>query len=142
MWLRFIKALPLRLMLRSPRILREEYSADSWEQIRQNLDAGKALLVDVRETDEWRREHVVEAVGMPLTELGELAKRQAPASDLGARLPRDKILYCHCLRGGRALLAAELLRKLGHECRPLKAGPKELAAGGFTLAESAEASPE
>ena len=44
------------------------------------------------------------------------------------------IVYCHCRSGGRALTAAEILRKQGFEVRPLKQGYDELTKNGFAKA--------
>ena len=48
-----------------------------------------------------------------------------------ALLPKDKIIYCHCLVGGRCLEAARLLQPLGYDVRPLKAGYPSLVKAGF-----------
>jgi rhodanese-related sulfurtransferase len=88
--------------------------------------AGKgALLLDVREQREWDEGHVDGAILFPLSRLraGKLP---------GRTLPSGKILYVHCRSGGRARIAAAILRKQGYDARPLRAGFAELARAGFS----------
>jgi phage shock protein E len=93
--------------------------------------AGKgALLVDVREPREWDEGHVDGAILLPLSVL-RAGKR------LGRALPSGKILYVHCRSGGRARIAAGILRKQGYDARPLKAGFDDLRRAGFTIAKQA-----
>ena len=47
------------------------------------------------------------------------------------QLPKDKVIYCHCRAGGRALLAADILKKLGYDVRPMKEGYEDLLKAGF-----------
>jgi rhodanese-related sulfurtransferase len=46
-------------------------------------------------------------------------------------LPRDKIIYCHCLVGGRCVQAAAILAPLGYDVRPLGPGYDDLVKAGF-----------
>jgi len=46
-------------------------------------------------------------------------------------LPKTKIIYVHCLAGGRCLQAADILAPLGYDVRPLKPGYQALVAAGF-----------
>jgi rhodanese-related sulfurtransferase len=46
-------------------------------------------------------------------------------------LPKEKVIYCHCRSGGRCLTAAEILKKLGYDVRPLKPGYRDLVEAGF-----------
>ena len=61
-----------------------------------------ALLVDVREPEEYAAGHIPCAVNAPLSTLA------------GADLPREKALFLYCLRGSRSLRAAGLLRRRGY----------------------------
>ena len=49
--------------------------------------------------------------------------------------PKDKIVYCHCGSGVRCLKAADELKKLGYDVRPLKPGYKDLLKAGFEPSE-------
>ena len=60
-----------------------------------------ALLVDVREPDEYAAGHIPGAVNAPLSTLGS------------ADLPLDRPLFLYCLRGSRSARAAVLLKRRG-----------------------------
>jgi rhodanese-related sulfurtransferase len=108
-----------------------EHTTDSLEVVKQGIADKKAVLVDVRELEEWKAGHIEGAVFAPLTKLAD--NKEAPA--VKQKLPKDKILYFHCKAGGRCLVAAELLNKDGFDIRPLKPGYNELIKAGFTKAE-------
>jgi len=65
--------------------------------------------------------------------------RGVPSEELAAtvskQIPRDKIIYCHCRAGGRALVAASILERLGYDIRPLRSGFRTLVEDGFEKAE-------
>ena len=90
----------------------------------------KAVLLDVREKAEWDTGHLKDARLLPLSELEGGIK----PDDLARKLPRGKVVYCHCAAGGRSLDAADLLKKLGYDVRPLKPGYKDLLKAGFEAA--------
>jgi rhodanese-related sulfurtransferase len=50
-------------------------------------------------------------------------------------LPKDRILYTHCVVGMRSLKAAEILKKHGYDVRALKPGYDELIKSGFEAAK-------
>eukprot|EP00633_Aureoumbra_lagunensis_P002535 CAMPEP_0197292810 /NCGR_PEP_ID=MMETSP0890-20130614/25158_1 /TAXON_ID=44058 ORGANISM="Aureoumbra lagunensis, Strain CCMP1510" /NCGR_SAMPLE_ID=MMETSP0890 /ASSEMBLY_ACC=CAM_ASM_000533 /LENGTH=111 /DNA_ID=CAMNT_0042766985 /DNA_START=132 /DNA_END=467 /DNA_ORIENTATION=+ len=69
---------------------------------------GEALLVDVREPNEWAEGHFAKAVNVPyLSQLAEGGK--IPEELLNANKP----LVVHCKMGGRAKKASELLAASG-----------------------------
>ena len=104
------------------------HTKDTLPAVRQAVEAGQAVLVDVREPDEWAAGHVAGARLLPLS---ALEKGVDPAR-LAQTLPKDKIIYCHCLAGGRCLEAAAILAPLGYDVRPLKPGYPQLIQAGFT----------
>ena len=108
-----------------------EISDDSLATVRQNVAENKAVLVDVREKSEWDKGHVERAIFLPLSEL----KQNPDATELAKQLPKDKIVYTHCVVGKRSLTAGQILEKLGYTVRPLKPGYKEMVAAGFKSAE-------
>lgn len=108
-----------------------EHTKDSLETVQKNVAAKKAVLLDVREQDEWKDGHLEDARFAPLTEL----RTEAGAKRLAKKLPRDKILYTHCVVGKRSVAAAQILRKYGYDVRPLKAGYRELLEAGFKKAD-------
>jgi rhodanese-related sulfurtransferase len=107
-----------------------EHTTDSLQTVKKNVEAKKAVLVDVREKSEWDAGHVKGAVLLPLSELQD----GVDAGKLAGRLPKGKILYTHCVVGKRSVTAGNILEKAGYQVRPLKAGYKELLRAGFPKA--------
>jgi rhodanese-related sulfurtransferase len=110
-----------------------EHTKDSLESVKKAVGEGKAILLDVREKNEWDAGHLHDAKLLPLS---ALIKGSIAANELATLIPKGKVVYCHCARGGRALLAADELKKLGVEVRPLKQGYEELLKAGFTPAKN------
>jgi rhodanese-related sulfurtransferase len=100
---------------------------DSLPAVQQAVAEQKAVIIDVREPDEWAESHLS---GARLVPLSRLKAGVAPA-DLARMLPQDKIIYCHCLAGGRCLVAADILKRLGYDVRPLGQSYDELVSAGF-----------
>ena len=71
-------------------------------EVQAHLDAG-ALLIDVREPNEWRAGHAKGARHIPL---GQLSAHLA-------RLPKDKELLFICASGSRSGVATSLARGAG-----------------------------
>ena len=63
--------------------------------------AANAVLVDVREADEYAAGHIPEAVNVPLSTITASA------------LPHDQPLFLYCLRGARSKRAVRILRQKG-----------------------------
>lgn len=108
-----------------------EHTKDSLKVVKDNVEAEKAVLVDVREKSEWDAGHIQGAVFLPLSELNA----GIDGKQVVRRLPKNKILYTHCAVGKRSVTAAVILEKYGYELRPLKAGYKELLEAGFKKAK-------
>jgi phage shock protein E len=108
-----------------------DHTKDTTEEVKKALADGKAVLIDVREKDEWDDGHLKDAKFLPLSTL----KGGAKAEDVAKVAPKDKIVYCHCGSGVRCLKAADELKKLGYDVRPLKPGYKELLKAGFAPTE-------
>jgi len=107
------------------------HTKDSLAAVQQAVTAGQAVLVDVREPDEWAAGHVAGAKLLPLSGL----EQGVDPARLAQALPKDKIIYCHCLAGGRCLEAAAILAPLGYDVRPLKQGYPQLIQAGFPAAK-------
>lgn len=103
---------------------------DSLKTVKENVDAKKAVLVDVREQAEWDDGHLKAAVLLPLSDL----KNGVDAETLAKRLPKNKVIYTHCVAGIRSCTAADVLLKYGYEVRPLKPGYRHLLRAGFRKA--------
>jgi rhodanese-related sulfurtransferase len=104
-----------------------EHTADTLDTVKKNVQGGKAILVDVREADEWQDGHVKGARHVALSEL----KKGVPAEALKKKLPPGSVVYLHCASGRRCLAAADILKKQGYDARPLKDGFKSLVKNGF-----------
>lgn len=107
-----------------------ELTKESLSQIKQNIDDEKALLVDVREKREWDSGHIAGAIFLPLSGL-----QDGVTKDELRPLPKDKILYVHCVVGKRAVTAGNILERYGYEVRPIKPGYKEMISAGFPKAK-------
>ena len=82
----------------------------------EKLRAGSALLVDVRESDEWRRGVAESAVLLPLSDLHRDRVRWKPVLEKAG----DRELLLYCATGVRSGIAARLL--VGEGFHALNAG--------------------
>ena len=108
-----------------------DHTKDTPEEVKKAIANGKAVLLDVREKSEWDDGHLKDAKLLPLSVLKDGAK----AEYVARVVPKDKIVYLHCGSGVRSLKAADELKKLGYDVRPLKPGYKDLLKAGFEPAE-------
>jgi len=77
------------------------------DEARRMLGQPETVLLDVRESDEWRQGHIPQAVGIPR---GFLELR------IEEKVPDHKTpVILQCASGTRSLLAARTLRELGYE---------------------------
>ena len=104
-----------------------EHTTDGLETVKKNVKDGKAVLVDVRETDEWKDGHLKDAKHLALSDL----KKGVPEEQLKKTLPAGSVVYLHCASGKRCLVAADILKKQGYDVRPLKDGYQGLLKNGF-----------
>jgi rhodanese-related sulfurtransferase len=86
--------------------------------------SGEALIIDVREKDEWDEEHIPDATHM---------SRGTIELDIEEKVPdTDALIICHCGGGGRSALAAENLQKMGYKnVRSMAGGLKAWRAAGL-----------
>jgi rhodanese-related sulfurtransferase len=108
------------------------HTKDSLDAVKDNLKSGKALIVDVREQNEWDNGHLKGAILVPQSKL----KAEGQLTELLKVLPKDKIIYTHCRAGGRALACGDILKKQGYDVRPLKPGFDDLLKAGFEKSEA------
>lgn len=123
-------ALLATVVLAPATTLAVEHTRDSLAMVKQSVSQQKAVLVDVREKDEWQDGHLRDARLLPLSDL-----EQGIAKETLARvLPKDKVIYLHCAFGGRCVQAAKILKKQGYDVRPLKSSFDALLDAGFPAA--------
>ena len=76
-------------------------AADAAQEVQQG-----ALLIDVRESDEWDESHALGAVHMSRGTIELDIEEKAPSLDTP--------IICHCGGGSRSALVAESLQKMGY----------------------------
>ena len=88
------------------------------------LKSGEAVIVDVREKDEWEKEHIPGAIHL---------SRGTIELDIEEKVPdASTMIVCHCGGGGRSALAAESLQKMGYKnVRSMAGGFKAWKADGL-----------
>lgn len=103
------------------------HTKDTIEQVRENIESGKALFIDVREMEEWEAGHLPTAKFVPLSMLRELPQGTEQIDGVA----KEKILYVHCRSGRRCLTATPFLKAMGYDVRPLQWGYEDLVEAGF-----------
>jgi phage shock protein E len=90
--------------------------------------SGEAVIVDVREKDEWDEEHIPNATHL---------SRGTIELDIEEKVPDlNAMTICHCGGGGRSALAAESLQKMGYKnVRSIAGGLKAWKAAGLPTAK-------
>lgn len=86
----------------------EEKQKDYQEVLRE-LRSGKAQLIDIREYNEWEKNHFKCAMHIPLS---DLAKGKGVDILKGIK-ESDKKIYIHCRSGSRARKAQQVLAQYG-----------------------------
>ncbi len=100
----------------------------STEQLKQAHQDG-AMIIDVRNDDEYATGHVSGAASLPLPEIE--ARMQ--------ELPKDQTLYLICQGGGRSGKAADLLGEAGFDVRSVGGGTSDwVEAGGEVTTGSSQ----
>ena len=91
--------------------------------------SGDAVIVDVREKDEWDEEHIPDPVHL---------SRGTIELDIEEKIPDlSQTIITHCGGGGRSALAAESLQKIGYKnVRSIAGGFKAWKAAGLPTENS------
>jgi rhodanese-related sulfurtransferase len=89
---------------------------------KRRVDAG-ALLLDVRNPDEWHAGHAEGAAWIPMR---ELADRQE-------ELPTDREIVVICKSGGRSAQVAQALAAAGYEAVNVAGGTEAWQAAGMAI---------
>ena len=92
------------------------------------LNSGEAVIIDVRDKDEWDEGHIPRATHM---------SRGTIELDIEEKVPEaNTMVICHCGGGGRSALAAESLQKMGYKnVRSMAGGFKAWKAAGLPTAD-------
>jgi len=93
------------------------------------LVAGGAVLLDVREDDEWAAGHAPAAVHLPM---GEIVERLS-------ELPTDRTIVCICRLGGRSGSVALHLAGADYDVRNVAGGMQSWAALELPVVDDAGA---
>ena len=94
------------------------------EVMNEELKAGKAQLIDVREQGEWDMGHLKGATLIPLSEISMGLEPE--------NIDFDKKSYLYCRAGNRVYAAQPILEGFGfNEVIPLDEGFQELVSEGF-----------
>ena len=103
------------------------FSEDNLKTVKANVDSGKAVLIDTRSQREWDKGHVKGAMRYEVKDIRKMKEE----NELEKNIPKEKIIYTHCMAGVRAKIAAEVLKERGYDVRPLKEGYPDLIKAGF-----------
>jgi rhodanese-related sulfurtransferase len=90
----------------------------------EKLKSGDAIIVDVRDKDEWDEQHIPNALHM---------SRGTIELDIEKKVPdTNAMIICHCGGGGRSALATASLQKMGYKnVRSMAGGFKAWRASGL-----------
>ena len=114
-----------------PMFTESGHTVDDLELVKSRVEMKQAVLLDVREEDEWEDGHLKAARLVPLSRVKDGEIQEA----LVMLFPKDRPIYLHCRSGGRVLKCASVLKAKGYDLRPLKAGFEQLAEFGFETVE-------
>jgi rhodanese-related sulfurtransferase len=87
------------------------------------LVAEGAVLLDVREADEWLTVRAPGALHIPMRQLSTSAHR----------LPADRLIACICHVGGRSSVVAEALVDAGYDAVNVAGGMEAWATAGLPV---------
>jgi rhodanese-related sulfurtransferase len=87
---------------------------------------GGAILLDVREQDEWDAGHAPQATHLAMSELNARVDE----------LPQDVRLVCVCHVGGRSSMVADALNRAGWQATNLTGGMRAWQAAGLPVIDA------
>lgn len=126
-----ISAMLVMLLMIMSYVRAADRTPDQLDTVKKLLAENKAVLVDVREQDEWDLGHLQGARHLPTSQI----IRGVSTDELDRIVGRDTVIYLHCKAGKRAAECAKRLKMTGRDVRPLKTGYFGLLDAGFTKAE-------
>jgi rhodanese-related sulfurtransferase len=87
------------------------------------IEADDAVLLDVREPDEWQQLRAPDALHIPMGQLSVSA----------GRLPGDRTIACICAVGGRSAVVADALVNAGYDAVNVSGGMDAWATAGLPV---------
>ena len=107
-----------------------EERQEDYQEVLKELRSGKAQLIDIRERNEWEKNHFKCAMHIPLSDLA----RGLGVGSLKEIKESNKKIYIHCRSGKRARKAQQVLAQYG--CKEILIIPitmLKMIEEGFTL---------
>ena len=116
---------------------REHVPEVSASEAKEALDQGEVeVILDVREPQEWVAGHIPGAVYVPRGLLEWHADQASPMCKPELQGRADARIVVHCAAGGRSLLAAHTLKKMGYtNVVSMDGGFSSWAAHGFPVGQ-------
>jgi rhodanese-related sulfurtransferase len=108
---------------------KKQISEISPAEARKQVDGGKAVLIDVREPEDWEQGHAQGAKHL---------SRGVIELEIEEEIPDPKTpIICYCGGGSRSALVTESLKKMGYEnVRSMAGGLRAWKEEGLPIAES------
>ena len=133
-WCGFAQADSKEAKVPDSKFTNKGHTTDKLDVVKQRLADKQAVLIDVREENEWDAGHLKAATFIPMSRF-EADKLTKAMKD---QLIKDQPIYLHCRSGGRVLRVAKILKEQGYDVRPLQAGYNKLLEAGFEPATKLE----
>lgn len=98
---------------------------------------GEAILIDVREADEFKNEHIAYALSVPLSSL--------EGGFQMLDIPKEKTILFQCLKGSRGQIACERIEGLGscqNKIINIEGGIEAWKERGFPIISAASSAPQ
>ena len=86
-----------------------EEKQEDYQEVLRELRGGKAQLIDIRERDEWEKNHFKCAMHIPLSDLA----KGIGVESLKEIKESNKKIYMHCRSGNMARKAQQVLEQYG-----------------------------
>ena len=140
MWQHFILAISMLLFCSWFSFGQEiSYTTDSLDTIKQKVESSEAILLDVREQDEWDAGHARLAVLLPMSVLKDAAKRDQALK----QLDKSKPIVTVCDAGISSTRAVNQLRTAGFESAyGLKGGMNNWSQAGMPVVSGKKTKPK
>ena len=109
-----------------------EEKQEDYQEVLRELRSGESRLIDIRERDEWEKNHFKCAMHIPLSDLA----RGTGVESLKKTKASNRKIYIHCRSGTRARKAQQVLAQYG--CKDFHVIPitmMRMIEEGFVLTE-------